>query len=101
VEPLPTTAGFLENDEPRIILAAWKGAQDGRGAILRFYNTSASAAAAHLRFPHLRFQEAIWTNAVERDEGTAGVSGEQLSLSLKPHEIRTVRLVGLALDREK
>jgi hypothetical protein len=100
-EPLPAAAGFLEISDSRVILAAWKGAQDGRGAILRFYNTSASTVASDVRFPHLRFQEVYWTNAVENDEGSAAASGGQLSLSLKPHEIRTVRLVGLVLNREK
>jgi hypothetical protein len=99
-EALPVAAGFLEIDNPNVILAAWKGAQDGQGDILRFYNTSASAAASRVRFPHLRFQEAYWTNAVETDEGAAGSSGVQLQLSLRPHEIRTIRLVGLALSRE-
>jgi hypothetical protein len=99
-EALPVAGGFLEIDNPNVILAAWKGAQDGRGDILRFYNTSATAAASRVRFPHLRFQEAYSTNAVETDEGAAGSSGGQLQLSLRPHEIRTIRLVGMALSRE-
>ena len=97
-EPLAAASGgFLEIDDPHVILAACKGAQDGRGVVLRFYNTGASAATAQVGFPHLQFKEAYWTNAVENDEGSAGSSGGQLSVPLKPHEIRTVRLVGLAL----
>ena len=100
-EPLPAASGgFLEIDDPHVILAAWMGAQDGRGVVLRFYNTSASAATAHARFPHLQFKEAYWTNPVENDENSAASDGTKLLLSLKPHEIRTVRLVGLALRRE-
>ena len=101
-EPLPgASGGFLEIDDPHVILGAWKGAQDGRGVVLRFYNTSASAATAHVGFPHLQFKEAYWTNPVENDEGSAGSTGGQLLVPLKPHEIRTVRLVGLVLRREK
>ena len=101
-EPLPgASGGFLEIDDPHVILGAWKGAQDGRGVVLRFYNTSASAATAHVGFPHLQFEEAYWTNPVENDEGSAGSTGRQLLVPLKPHEIRTVRLVGLVLRREK
>jgi alpha-mannosidase len=98
-EPLPVAGGFLEIDDPHVILSAWKGAQDGRGAIARFYNTSASAATARVRFPHLQVQQVYWTNPVENDLGPAEMPSGVLSLSLKPHEIRTVRLVGLGLSR--
>jgi alpha-mannosidase len=100
-EPLPAASGgFLEIDDPHVILAAWKGAQDGRGVVLRFYNTSASPATAHVGFPRLQFKEAHWTNPLENDESSAGSTGGQLLVSLKPHEIRAVRLVGLVLRPE-
>jgi alpha-mannosidase len=100
-EPLPAASGgFLEIDDPHVILAMWTGAQDGRGVVLRFYNTSASAVTAHVGFPSLQFKQAYWTTPVENDEGPVGSTGGQLLLPLKPHEIRTVRLVGLALQRE-
>jgi len=41
-----------------------------------------------------------WTNGTENDEKSAGPAGEQLLLSLKPHEIRTVRVMGLGLRRK-
>lgn len=101
-EPLAAASGsFLNIDDPHIVLAAWKGAQDDRGVVLRFYNTSASAATAHVGFPNLQFKEVFWTNPVENDERSAGSTGSQFLLSLKPHEIRTVRLVGLALGPQK
>lgn len=99
-EPLPVAGGFLQIDSPQVILAAWKGAQDGRGAIARFYNTGASPATARVRFPHLQLQQAFWTSPVENDQGPAEVSGGVLSVPLKPHEIRTVRLAGLALNAQ-
>jgi hypothetical protein len=98
-EPLGTPAsGFLEINSPNVILTAWKGAQDGNGAILRFYNVTASTAETHVKFPHLRFRSAYWTSATENDQGEVATAGDELPLSLKAHEIRTVRLIGLRLQ---
>ncbi len=77
-ERLPATGSFLEIDDPRVILAVWKGAEDGRGSIMRFYNTSASAAATRVRFPHLQFKEAYWTNAVENDASSRRRFGRRI-----------------------
>ena len=103
-EPLPAASGsFLKIDDPHVILATWKGAEDGRGTILRFYNTDESPTTAHVQFTHLRFKSLYSTNAVENDEHQLGSdsNGESLSLSLKGHEIRTVRLVGLGVEDNK
>jgi alpha-mannosidase len=103
-EPLPAASGsFLKIDNPHVILATWKGAEDGRGAILRFYNTDESQAEAHVQFTNLRFKASYSTNAVENEEHALGSAstGDSLSLSLKAHEIRTVRLVGLGLQNNK
>lgn len=98
-EPLkPASGGFIQIDSPAIILMTWKGAQDGNGWILRFYNTSASIADGHVTFPGLTFDAADWANATERDLSAAEVTDHRLSVSLKPHEIRTVRLTGLRLE---
>jgi alpha-mannosidase len=100
-EPLRAASGsFLDIDDPQVILTTWKGAEDGRGTILRFYNTSAAAVQARVKFPHLQFTEMFWTSAMENDESSAAPDGGQLSLSLKPHEIRTVRVIGLGLRQE-
>jgi alpha-mannosidase len=103
-EPLPAASGgFLKIDDPHVILATWKGAEDGRGTILRFYNTDESPTTAHVQFTHLRFKTLYSTNAVENDEHqlSSDANGESLSLSLKAHEIRTVRLVGLGVEGNK
>lgn len=101
-EPLPAASGsFVDIDNPQVILNTWKGAEDGRGTILRFYNTGASAIEAHVKFPQLQFHEIYWTNGTESDDKPVGATGEQLLLSLKPHEIRTVRVMGLTLRRER
>jgi alpha-mannosidase len=100
-EPLPAASGsFVDIDDPQVILTTWKGAEDGRGTILRFYNTGASAIEAHVKFPQLQFHEMYWTSGTENDEKSAGPTGQKLLLSLKPHEIRTVRVLGLGLRRE-
>jgi hypothetical protein len=96
--PQPLNAqsdSFIEIDQPQVQLMTWKGAEDGRGSILRFYNTGETPVSAVAKFPHLRFQEAYWTSGTENDSGAAETSEGALRLSLKPHEIRTVRLTGM------
>jgi alpha-mannosidase len=95
-EPLNAeSSGFVDLDRPDVELMTWKGAEDGRGSILRFYNTSEAPVTAHAKFPHLRFKEALWTSGTENDSGAAESSDGALLLSLKPHEIRTVRIMGI------
>jgi len=101
-EPLPAASGsFVDVDDPRVIVTTWKGAEDGRGVILRFYNASAAAVQAHVRFPHFQFQEIRWTSATEIDGKGDGLTGDELLVSLKPHEIRTARLLGLRLESSR
>ena len=98
-EPLHVpSGGFVEIDSPKIMLMAWKGAQDGNGSILRFYNMGDTETETRVKFPHLRFRSAYRTSATESDQGQIAASEEDLSLSLKPHEIRTIRLIGLRLQ---
>jgi hypothetical protein len=96
-EPLKAASGgFADIDQPQVQLMTWKGAEDGRGSILRFYNTSDVAVTAHAKFPGLQFKEAYWSSGTENDTGSAEIADGALVLSLKPHEIRTVRIMGMS-----
>jgi alpha-mannosidase len=96
-EPLDAeSGGFVQIDRPEVELMTWKGAEDGRGSILRFYNTGETSVSARATFPHLRFKEAYWSSGTENDIGAAGNGSGALILSLKPHEIRTVRIMGIS-----
>ncbi len=99
-EPLDgQEAGFIEIDQKEIILSDWKGAEDGRGQILGFYNTSDQSVQAHVAFPKFQFERAFQCNAVEADQKEIEPQGGGLEITLQPHEIRTLRVVGLKLKQ--
>lgn len=99
-EPLSgQSGGFIDIDRPEVQLMTWKGAEDGKGSILRFYNTGGSPVRARATFPNLSFQESFWTSGTENDSGPAETGGGALLLSLGPHEIRSVRITGIAARR--
>ena len=98
-EPLGTSpTGFIDIDSPDVILSTWKGAEDGDGYILRFYNTSDRPTATRVRFPGLRFEKAYHASAVEVDQEPLTVQPTGISLALRPHEIYSLRIVGFKLD---
>jgi hypothetical protein len=90
------TGSFVDIDRPDVQLLTWKGAEDGRGSIMRFYNAGESPVSARASFPRLRFKEAYWSSGTENDSGAADIAQGALILSLKPHEIRTVRIMGIS-----
>jgi alpha-mannosidase len=90
--------GFIKIDTKEVILAAWKGAEDGRGQILRFYNTTDRPAEARIAFPHLHFGRVYRTNLVEVDQQPVEPEQGCLVLSFKGHEILTLRVLDLTAD---
>ena len=46
-------------DNPSVVLSAWKKAEDGRGYILRLYETTGQEQSAVLSFPALSFSQQI------------------------------------------
>lgn len=97
-EPLdPQQEGFIEIDKKEVILTAWKGAEDGRGQILRFYNTIGRPIQARIGFPHFYFVSAFRTNLVEVNKEPIVPEQGHLILSLHPHEIYTLRVQGMSV----
>ena len=89
---------FLSISDDQIILSAWKAAEDARGYVLRFYNTTDRPAEAQVGFPHLLFDRVDRTNAAEVDQKQAEVERGELKISLGPHEIGTYRVTGFRLQ---
>lgn len=92
--PLPAGgASFLESDQPNIVLINWKRAENGKGMILRLYETAGKETTTSLRFPLTRVRQASRCTAVEDDlEDLAASGGTSIGLHFKPHEVVTVRL---------
>ncbi|HEX5484136.1 MAG TPA: glycosyl hydrolase-related protein, partial [Terriglobia bacterium] len=84
---------FLTVDAPNVIVENWKAAEDGNGAIVRLLETGGQSATARLTFPLFHIQQVWETNAVEENKTKLPVQGNSVEVSVKPHQIVTLRVM--------
>ncbi len=89
----PGATSFLEVDAANVVVENWKGAEDGQGTIIRLLEVGGRPATAHLSFPLLKLHQAWLATAREINQREVTVQGQSLEVSLKPHEIVTVRIL--------
>jgi len=92
---LPPTHSFASIEEPNIILSAIKKAEDTHALIFRFYEATGKGIDAHLHIPPGALY-AIETNLMETPIPNAPhlpVTGNTITLPIKPWEIRTLEVV--------
>jgi alpha-mannosidase len=90
----PGAVSFLQVDGSGVVLENWKAAENGNGTILRLLETAGVESKATIGFPMLKLQGAMLCTAMEDDIREIPIGGSSLTLTLKPHEIMTVRIVG-------
>lgn len=90
----PGAVSFLQVDSPDVVVEAWKAAEDGNGTVLRLLETSGKESAAKIRFPLLHVEHAWLCNAMEENGKELRVSNGTLEITLRPHQITTLRLIG-------
>jgi alpha-mannosidase len=87
--------GLLSVDQPNVIIETIKRAEDGRGLIVRLYESQRCRGPVRLKagFP---LAEAWEANLIETDQAplTLGEDGG-LTLPLRPFQIVTLRLIGM------
>lgn len=88
-----TPTSFLAVDAADVVVVNWKAADDGDGTIVRLLETGGRATKAHLRFPIFPLRKAWLASAAERNLQPLTVDGKPIELTLKPHQIATVRVV--------
>ncbi len=90
--PLPSRSALLEIDEPGVVVAALKAADDGDGRIVRLHEAFGGQRVARLRSPGLVSAERV--DLLERaiEGGSVEVADEAIRLSLRPFELVTLRL---------
>jgi alpha-mannosidase len=92
LEPVPVS--FLQVDGSGVVLENWKAAEDGHGTVLRLLETSGAESKATVRFPLLQLQKAWQCTAMEDNLKEIPVEESVVEITLKPHEIATVRILG-------
>jgi alpha-mannosidase len=95
VKPAPvqtTPGGLVSVDQPQVVIETVKKAEDGKGVIVRLYESQRRRGNITLNvgFP---ITQAWRTNLLEENEEALTVEDNAISLYLKPYEIVTLRLV--------
>src|SRR5208282_6154940 len=88
----PGALSFLQLDAPDVVVENWKTAEDGNGTILRLLETGGHESKARLSFPLFSVKRAWISNAVEEDQEEIPLAESSLEVSLKPHQIVTLRI---------
>ncbi len=79
-------------DRPNIVVETVKRAEDGRGIIVRCYESQRRRGPVSIR-PGFTVAEAWRTNLLEEDQQQIEVSDDGITYSVRPYEIFTLRLV--------
>ena len=91
VSTLLTDFAFADTDCANVCIETVKQAEDGRGYIVRLFETSNMRADADIRFG-LPIEWAERTNLMEETTDTVDHTGDTVHLRLKPFEIATLRV---------
>ena len=93
---LPAEQSFAEISDPGVLMAAFKQAEDKRGAVIRLWNTTPEDRKTTVRigFP---IREATLVNLMEEEPEPLTVRDGTMELSLRRFEIVTVAVRGFNL----
>jgi alpha-mannosidase len=87
--------GFLNINDPDLLLEAWKPSEDSNGTILRFLDLRGETRIVTVQTSLLKLNQAWQTDAVERNQKPLSLQGTQgFQFTIHPYEIVTVRIVG-------
>lgn len=85
-------ASFLAVNRPNVVIETIKQAEDGNGIIVRLYESQRQRGSVTLStsFP----LAAAWrANIIEHNDQAIAVDGQQITFSVRPYEIVTLRLI--------
>ena len=78
-------------DVPNVVLETIKQAEDGDGVILRMYECENALTPVTLTWAK-PFTSAEAENCIEQKTGEVEVSGNQIRFTIKPYEVKTIRI---------
>jgi alpha-mannosidase len=85
-------ASLLDVGSPEVTLLTWKRSEDGDGTILRLQDTAGKASNVRIHSPFLAFERAWLCNLLEDNQAELAIQGEDVTVSIKPFEVLTLRL---------
>jgi alpha-mannosidase len=89
---LPARYSLLEPDDPGVVVAALKPADDGDGRIVRLYEAFGGRRHVRLRAPGTTRAERVDLLEEPLDGAPVAVADEEMELELRPFELVTLRL---------
>lgn len=89
---LPARHSLLEVDDPGVVVAALKPADDGNGSIVRLYEAFGGRRRIRLQSPGTTHAERVDLLEDPLDGAPLTVADEQIELELRPFELVTLRL---------
>ncbi len=87
----PSEYGLVVAEGVELALGSLKGAEDGRGVMLRLYEPHGARGPATLRFAS-GIERAERVNLLEEQQGAVEVRGDEVLLDVRPFEVLTLRL---------
>ncbi len=91
-EEAPERASFAAVKAPNVIMETVKQAEDGKGVVLRMYESENSYTKTAVTV-NADFGKAYVCNLLEEPEQEAQVNGREIAVTLKPYEVVTLKLV--------
>jgi alpha-mannosidase len=85
-------ASFIDVSRPNIVIETIKQAEDGNGVIVRLYESQRQRGPVTLS-TGFALAGAHRTNLLEQNEEELTVDGQQVTFSVRPYEIVTLRLL--------
>lgn len=82
---------FAQLEPANLVLTAMKKAEDDDGLVLRFYEWAGKPAQAILRLPE-GATGAVETNLMEKEQNQLAITEGAVSLSVKPYEIKAIKV---------
>jgi alpha-mannosidase len=89
---LPQRHSFAGIADSNIVLTAMKRSEDGKGLVLRFYESAGKGGNVTLTVP-AGATSATVANLMEKPEGSPlSVTGDKVMVPVTPYQIQTVRV---------
>jgi alpha-mannosidase len=89
---LPQRHSFAGIADTNVVLTAMKRSEDGKGLVLRFYESAGKAGNVTLTVP-AGATSATVANLMEKPEGSPlSVTGDKVTVPVTPYQIQTVRV---------
>ena len=87
-----SSQSLISVDRANVVVETVKQAEDGNGLIVRFYESQRQRGQVTLS-SSFSLKEAWHTNLLEDNETSLPVDGNQVTMSITPYQIVTLRLV--------